>query len=63
MGRKRVARLMRELGIQGVTRRRFRIVTTKRDEESRPAPDLVNRDFTAEGPNRLWVADVTQVPT
>ena len=63
VGRKRVARLMRELGIQGVTRRRFRIGTTKRDEKSRPAPDLVNRDFTAEGPNRLWVADITQVPT
>ena len=63
VGRKRVARLMRELGIQGVTRRRFRIGTTKRDEKSRPAPDLVNRDFTAEGPNRLWVVDITQVPT
>ena len=63
VGRKRVARLMRELGIRGVTRRRFRIGTTTRDKRSRAAPDLVNRDFTANGPNRLWVADITQVPT
>ena len=63
VGRKRVARLMRELGIQGVTRRRFKTGTTKRDADAKPAPDLVNRDFSAGGPNRLWVADITQVPT
>ena len=63
VGRKRVARLMRELGVRGVTRRRFRIGTTTRDKRSRAAPDLVNRDFTANGPNGLWVADNTQVPT
>ena len=61
--RKRVARLMRELGIEGVTRRRFRTGTTKKDPEARPAPDLVNRDFSADGPDRLWVADITYVPT
>ena len=54
---------MRELGIEGVTRRRFRTGTTKRDSQARPAPDLVNRDFSAEGPDRLWVADITYVPT
>ena len=63
MSRKRVARLMKELGIEGVTRRRFKTGTTKRDAEARPAPDLVERDFSAEGPDQLWVADITQVPT
>jgi Integrase core domain/Transposase DDE domain group 1 len=38
-------------------------VTTRRDREVRPAPDLVERNFTVEGPNRLWVADITFVPT
>ena len=63
VSRKRVARLMRELDIEGVTRRRFRTGTTKRDAQARPAPDLVNRDFSADGPDRLWVADITYVPT
>ena len=59
---KRVARLMREADIQGVTRRkRFR--TTRRGPDARPVPDLVDRDFTASGPNQLWVADITYVPT
>ena len=61
VSRKRVARLMRELGIEGVTRRRFRTGTTKRDVSARAAPDLVNRNFSAEGPDELWVADITQV--
>jgi len=61
-GRKRVARLMRTAGVQGVSRRKpFR--TTVRDETARPAPDLVDRQFTATGPDRLWVADITYVPT
>ena len=63
VSRKRVARLMKELGIEGVTRRRFKAGTTKRDAQARPAPDLVERDFSAEGPDQLWVADITQVPT
>lgn len=58
--RKRVARLMRDAGIVGVTRR---FKTTVRSEEAKPAPDLVDRDFTATGPNQLWVADITHVPT
>lgn len=62
VGRKRVARLMRAEGLEGVSRRK-RSRTTKRDGSSRPAPDLVERDFTAEGPDRLWVADITYVPT
>jgi len=62
VGRKRVARLMRNAGLQGVSRRKpFR--TTVRDETARPAPDLVDRQFEAAGPDRLWVADITYVPT
>ena len=62
VGRKRVARLMRAAGIRGVTRRR-RVGTTRREAGARGAPDLVNRDFTATGPDQLWVADITYVPT
>ena len=62
VGRHRVARLMRTAGIHGVTRRRF-CRTTRRDEHARPAPDLLERDFTAEGPERRWVADITYIPT
>jgi putative transposase len=62
VGRKRVARLMRALGVQGVSRRRWPR-TTVRDPAQPAAPDLVARDFTAAGPNQLWVADITYVPT
>ena len=62
IGRKRVARLMSGAGLQGVSRRKP-IRTTVRDETARPAPDLVDRQFTAAGPDRLWVADITYVPT
>ncbi len=62
-GRKRIARLMREAGLVGASRRRHGPVTTRRDNDARPAPDLVDRKFTAEGPNQLWVADITFVPT
>jgi putative transposase len=59
---KRVARLMRSAGIEGVHRRR-KHRTTRRAEGVAPAPDLVERCFAAEGPDRLWVADITYVPT
>jgi putative transposase len=62
VGKKRIARLMRKAGIQGVSRRR-RGNTTKRDPKASPAQDLVRRDFTAKGPDELWVSDVTYVPT
>lgn len=62
VGRDRVARLMRQAGLRGITRRRF-VVTTQRDEKARPAPDLVERRFEATGPNQLWVADATYIPT
>ena len=61
--RKRIARLMREAGLVGASHRRGGPVTTRRDQEERPAPDLVDRDFTAEAPNQLWVADITYVPS
>src|SRR5208282_3737530 len=62
LGKKRVARLMRAGGIVGVSRRRG-VVTTRRAKKARPAPDLVDRNFTAERPNQLWVADVIFIPT
>ena len=62
VGRKRVARLMRALDVCGVSRRK-RPRTTLRDHAHRPAPDLVARDFAAAGPDRLWVADITYIPT
>jgi putative transposase len=62
IGRKRVARLMRAADIQGVSRRKW-VITTTRDPAARSAPDLVQRNFRAGGPNQLWVADITYVPT
>jgi putative transposase len=62
VARKRVARLMRDLRMTGVSRRKtFR--TTRRDPAARPAPDLVDRKFVADRPNQLWVADITYIPT
>jgi putative transposase len=61
-GHNRVARLIRHAGVQGVSRRKS-CRTTVRDETARPAPDLVDRHVTATGPDRLWVADITYVPT
>src|SRR5438034_8559544 len=63
VGRKRVARLMRELRIQGVSRRSRKPRTTVADEKQAPAPDLVERRFVADRPNALWLADITYVPT
>jgi putative transposase len=61
-GRKRVARLMRLAGLAGVCRRRA-AGTTRRDEAAAAADDLVRRAFVADGPDRLWVADITYLPT
>lgn len=63
VGEKRVGRLMKQEGIQGASRRKRGPKTTKRNKDARPAADLVERDFTAEGPNELWVADITYIPT
>jgi putative transposase len=62
IGRDQVARLMRELGIRGVSRRR-KVFTTRPDPDALRAPDLVCRNFTADHPNALWVTDLTYVPT
>jgi putative transposase len=62
-GRKRIARLMRDAGLVGASRRRHGPITTRRDKDARPAPDLVDRNFAADSPNQLWVADITFVPT
>ena len=59
---KRVARLMRRAGIQGLYRRRQRGCTV-RDPAAEPATDLVNRQFTVTEPNRLWITDITEHPT
>lgn len=62
VGGKRVARLMRQNGLEGASRRK-KHQTTRRNKDARPAPDLVEREFSADGPNKLWVADITYVPT
>jgi putative transposase len=58
VGRKRVERLMKAAGLAGVSRRKS-ARTTLRDKRVRPASDLVDRNFHAEGPDQLWVADIT----
>ena len=61
VGRKRVERLMREADLAGVSPRRKGF--TRRDPKATLAPDLVERDFTAPAPNRLWVTDLTMITT
>ena len=64
VGRKRIARLMREAGLVGVHRRR-RVRSAARPvfRAARTAPDLVKRQFARDAPDRLWVADITELPT
>ena len=62
IGRDQVARLMKILGVEGV-RREKRFKTTKPDPKMPRHPDLVNRVFSADGPNQLWVTDLTFVST
>jgi putative transposase len=62
IGRDQVARLMRAMEICGVSRRR-KVFTTRPDPDALRAPDLVNRNFTADRPDALWVTDLTYVPT
>ena len=63
VGETRVARLMRKAGIQGVSARKGGPRTTRRRTDARPAPDLLEREFEAAAPDRVWVADITYVPT
>jgi putative transposase len=62
VGHKRVARLMNAAGLAGVSRRKW-MITTVRDQNAGPAPDLVERNFVALAPDCLWVADITYIPT
>jgi len=62
VGRKRVARLLKQAGLRGVSRRKW-VTTTIRSAHDRPAPDLVQRRFVATAANQVWVADITYVPT
>jgi len=62
IGRDQTARLMKRLDISGVTRGR-RVRTTKRDDQAQRPPDLVDRVFSADRPDRLWVVDLTYVAT
>jgi putative transposase len=61
-GRRRVARLMRAAGLRGCMRGKKRR-TTRRDPRATPAPDLLGRDFVAAKPNKVWLADITYIPT
>jgi putative transposase len=61
-GRRRVARLMRAAGLRGCVRGKKRR-TTRRNPRAAPASDLLRRDFVAGQPNRIWLADITYVPT
>jgi transposase InsO family protein len=63
VSRKRVARLLRAHGLQGAFLRKRWRCSTRQDPTATPAPDLVNRDFKAAAPNRLWVADISRIPT
>lgn len=63
IGRDATARLMGLMAIEGVSRRRRKVLTTRTDPDALRAPDLVNRQFTADRPNALWVTDLTYVPT
>ena len=63
VGKKRVARLMRQLGIRGADGRRGGFKTTVRDPKRDSAPDLVDRDFARAEPNRLWVCDLKYIQT
>ena len=58
-----VRRLMRQMGLEGATRGRRWTTTTITDPRARRPADLVDRQFTAEGPNQLWISDITYVWT
>jgi len=61
-GRRRIRRLMIERKLEARQKKRF-IVTTRSDPSRQPAPNVLNREFQAEGPNLKWVSDITVVPT
>ena len=55
---KRIARLMREHGLQSHKRRRFRVVTTDSKHAYRASPNVLERDFQATAPNQKWLANM-----
>jgi len=61
--RNTVAQAMREMGLSSRVKKAFRPTTTKSDPTKRPAANILNRDFTADAPNRKWVTDITYLPT
>ena len=61
--RKRVARIMRRIGLRSKATRRFRIQTTDSKHAHPIAPDLLRRNFSASAPNRAWVSDITYIGT
>jgi len=61
-GKHRVARLRREAGIEATRKRRFRVMTEHHHMPA-PAPDLLNRQFRTQAPDRAWVGDITAIPT
>jgi putative transposase len=63
IGRDQVARLMKIMEIEGISRQRRKVFTTRQDPDATRAPDLVNRNFRADRPDALWVTDLTYVPT
>ena len=63
VGRKRVARVMREAGIRARQKRRFVPKTTDSKHSGPIAPNVVARDFTADAPNKVWVTDITYIST
>ncbi len=63
VGKKRVARLMREQGLSGIPKRRYRPRTTDSDHDDRVAKNLLDRQFEVVAPNRAWVGDITYLPT
>src|SRR5947199_460214 len=63
IGKHRVARLMQLEGLRGRAARRFRFIATRRSPDLPAAPNRIARNFTAEAPNHLWLADITQVRT
>jgi putative transposase len=63
VGRHRIARLMRDLGLEGTPKRRFKGSTTDSDHDDNVAENLLQRDFTAERPNQAWVGDITYLRT